>query len=174
VQALIGGDTRAVGAVAGDAADVHAMVELHAQTLGQRRFGRDVAGPVEQLAGGTVPPQDLDVLGRAVELLLGAKQLQGALGPLVVLDVGLGTQLAHAVPAAFGQPHHVPLVAGIPSLGAVAQHGPGALVPVDHRHLMPGAGQVAGAGRADDTTSGNRDSHALSKAARQVATVGDW
>ena len=58
----------------------------------------------------------------AVELRLGAKELQRALRALVVADAGLRAQLLQAVAAVFGQTHHAALVHFVARGRAVAQH----------------------------------------------------
>ena len=65
-------------------------------------------------------------LAGAVELLLGAEQLQRALAALVVGDAALGPQLAQPVAAVLGQRHHPALVDLVARGGAVhaASAGP--------------------------------------------------
>ena len=91
--------------------------------LCQRGLVLQVAGAVQQLVGHVVLFENLDVLGGAVELLLGAKQLQRALLAVVVLNADLGPQFFQAITAVLGQAHHAALVDAVARLGAVAQHG---------------------------------------------------
>ncbi len=99
---------------------------------GQRRLGADAAVAVQQLVGHAGAFQDRDVLRRAVELLLGAEQLQRAEAALVVSDAGVGAQRAQAVAAVFGQPDHAVLVDLVARRGAVAQHRQ---APAPHRRI---------------------------------------
>jgi hypothetical protein len=71
-------------AVAGLVAGQEQAADELVAHLRQRRLVADAAGPVEQLEGDAALAQDRDVVGAAVELLLGPEQLQGALHPLVV------------------------------------------------------------------------------------------
>ena len=94
------------GLVAGQA---QAADELLAH-LRERGLVADATVAVEQLEGNAALAQDRDVARAAVELLLGAKQLQRAAHALVVGDAGGGAQRAQAVAAVLGEPHHAALL----------------------------------------------------------------
>jgi len=103
----------------------------------------DAAGAVVQLEGDAALAQHGDVAGAAVELLLRAKELQGALHALVVCDARRGPQRAQAVAAVFSQTHHPLLVDGVARRGAVgerrerpAQEGQVDVRPDDERPVV--------------------------------------
>ncbi|MNN05803.1 hypothetical protein D3C81_1185740 [compost metagenome] len=91
---------------------------------GQRRFARGEFFARKQLVGHAGFFQHGDVLGRALQLLVGAEHLQRALLAAFICDAGFRAQCADAVAAVFGQPHHALLVHGIALGAAVQQHLP--------------------------------------------------
>ncbi|KAG1252498.1 hypothetical protein G6F68_011762 [Rhizopus microsporus] len=92
--------------------------------MGQGRFGLDDAGAVQHFVRHAVLGQDLDVLRRGVQLLLGAEQLGGAQVAAFELDADLRAQLVQAVAAVLGHAHHARLVDRVALVCAVAQHLP--------------------------------------------------
>ena len=103
----------------------------------------DAAVAAEQFERDAETLQHRDVGRRRIELLLRAKQLQGALHALVVGDPGIATELAQAVAAVLGQPQHPALVDVVARRGAVAQHpeAPANQLAIepgpDHQRAMP-------------------------------------
>ena len=89
---------------------------------GQGRFDAGDGVAVEQLVGHAGGFQHGDVLGRVVDLGLGAEQLGGAQLAAFIGDAGFGAQLVEAVTAVLGQAHHALLVHRVAGSGAVAQH----------------------------------------------------
>ena len=102
---------------------------------GQRGLVLQIAAAAQQFKGHAVLLKDFNVLGRAVQLFLGAEQLQRALHALVVGDAGVSAQGDQAIAAVLGQPHHSRLVDAVARLGAVAQHlgAPTPHRPIQHR-----------------------------------------
>ncbi|MNX75849.1 hypothetical protein D3C86_1073380 [compost metagenome] len=89
----------------------------------QTRLGADAAVLIQHLERHAAFAQDLGVLVDAVQLLLRAEQLQGALGAVVVLQAQLGVQRGLHLLAIVGQTHHPRLVQRIAGRGAVPQQG---------------------------------------------------
>ena len=114
------GEFKAIaGLIAGQAQSAHKLL------LGQLqcRLDLDKAGAVQHLKRYLVVLKHFHVFGYAIQLRLGAKQLQRALGAVVVANAGLGAQLFQAIAAVLGNRHHAALVDGISLLGAICQHG---------------------------------------------------
>ncbi len=101
----------------------------------QRRLDLAEAFTVQHFKRHTVLFEHRDITANAIELLLGAKELQRALRAVVVGDARLGTQCLHAVAAVLGNRHHAALVQRIGLLRAVGQHqqGPAPHGGVEHR-----------------------------------------
>lgn len=104
--------------------------------VGEAGLGPAAAHGVQDLIGHAVRLQDGHILGDAIELLLRAEELQGALAPLVIGDGRFGAQGHQAVEAVIRQAHHAALVERVPGLGAVAQHRD---EPADRRRVQLGA-----------------------------------
>ena len=120
---------RDVGQRAREQVAVTGFVVRQAQAAGQqvarareRRFDRRQLAAVEQLVGHAALFEHGDVALHAVELRLRAKELQRALGAVLVADAGVGAQRAQAVAAVFGHAHHAFLVDRVALGRAVLQH----------------------------------------------------
>src|SRR5690606_33096030 len=80
---------------------------------GKARLGAHAAVTVQHLERDAVLAQHRDVAADAVELRLGAKELQRAEAALVIGDAGLLAQRTQTVAAVFGNADHPRFVEGV-------------------------------------------------------------